>query len=82
MSASSDVMVPPELAGAVDGLVEEFTGVFAREAIADCVLDSYRQLRPARVESAPLETVRAVRDDISARVRTLLTELDATQVAR
>jgi hypothetical protein len=34
------------------------------------------------VESAPLETVRAVRDDISARVRTLLTELDATQVAR
>jgi hypothetical protein len=63
MSASSDVTAPPELAGAVDGLVEEFTGVFAPQ-------------------SAPLEVVRAVRNDIAARVRALLSELDAGQVAR
>jgi arsenate reductase len=63
MSANSDVMVSPERAGTVDGLVEEFTGVFAREAIADCVLDSYGQLRPARVEAfLPLLAYRFARE--------------------
>jgi protein-tyrosine-phosphatase len=67
MSASSDVTAPPELAGAVDGLVEEFTGVFAREAIVDCVLDSYRQLRPARVEMfLPLLAYRFARERLRA----------------
>jgi arsenate reductase (thioredoxin) len=67
MSAPSDVTVPPEPAGAVDGLVEEFTGVFAREAIADCVLDSYRQLRPARVEMfLPLLAYRFARERLPA----------------
>ncbi len=38
--------VPAELTGAVDQLVHEFAGVFAREAVQDCVLDSYERLRP------------------------------------
>lgn len=59
--------VPPELAGAVDGLVEEFAGVFAREAIADCVLDSYQRLRPARVEMfLPLLAYRFARERLRA----------------
>jgi protein-tyrosine-phosphatase len=67
MSASSDVTLSPELAGAVDGLVEEFTGVFAREAIADCVLDSYHRLRPAHVEAfLPLLASRFARERLRA----------------
>ena len=59
--------VPLEMAGAVDRLAEEFTGVFAREAIADCVLDSYQRLRPARVEAfLPLLAYRFARERLRA----------------
>jgi arsenate reductase len=64
MSATSDARdAPLELTGVVDRLAEEFTGVFAREAIADCVLDSYRRLRPARLEMfLPLLAYRFARE--------------------
>jgi arsenate reductase len=68
MSAANDATtVPLELTGAVDGLTEEFTGVFAREAIADCVRDSYDLLRPARVEAfLPLLAHRFARQRLRA----------------
>lgn len=40
---------PPQLEGPTAELVEEFAGIFAREAITDCVVDSYERLRPARI---------------------------------
>ena len=67
MSARSDVIVPEELAGVVDGLVQEFTGVFAREAVADCVLDSWRALQPARIQNfLPLLAYRFARERLRA----------------
>jgi protein-tyrosine-phosphatase len=89
MSAGSDVAVPPELAGAVDGhrrlrpaRVEMFLPPPAHR---------FARMRPGRryldwnlpdPDGAPQEVVRAVRDDITARVRALLAELDAAQAAR
>lgn len=68
MSAASDVSrVPVELDGVVDRLAEEFHGVFAREAIADCVQDSYQRLLPARVETfLPLMAYRFARERLRA----------------
>jgi protein-tyrosine-phosphatase len=38
--------VPATLTGSVDHLVQEFAGVFARETVQGCVLDSYERLQP------------------------------------
>jgi protein-tyrosine-phosphatase len=56
--------VPAELIGAVDQLMHEFAGVFARETVQDCVLDSYERLRPgARITtSLPLLAYRFARE--------------------
>lgn len=42
-----------ELDAALDSLVTEFSGVFAREAIAECLTDSFAQLQPARTPWLP-----------------------------
>jgi arsenate reductase (thioredoxin) len=44
--------VPATLTGSVHQLVQEFAGVFAREAVQGCVLDSYERLQPgARIST-------------------------------
>ena len=40
---------PPQLDGVTTALVEEFSGIFAPEAVADCVADSYAKLQPIRI---------------------------------
>lgn len=68
MSPPSDAFSGPvELDGTVDRLADEFRGVFAREAIADCVYDSYERFLPARVETfLPLMAYRFARERLRA----------------
>jgi arsenate reductase len=60
--------VPAELRRAVELLTEEFAGVFGRETVRDCVLDSYERLRPgARVTTyLPLFAHRFARERLRA----------------
>lgn len=50
MSASSDETVD-ELHGAVDRLAREFSGVYARETVAECVHDSRARLGVLRIKT-------------------------------
>jgi hypothetical protein len=55
------------LAGAVDRLAEEFAGVFSRETVAQCVLDSRERLGEARIATyLPLLTYRFARERLLA----------------
>ena len=60
--------VPAELTRAVELLTEEFAGVFGRETVRDCVLDSFERLRPgARVTAyLPLFAHRFARERLRA----------------
>ena len=60
--------VPAELGRAVEVLSEEFAGVFGRETVRDCVLDSYERLLPgARVTAyLPLLAHRFARERLRA----------------
>lgn len=59
------------LDAALDSLVTEYSGVFAREAIAECLTDSFAQLQPARIRGfLPLLAHRFARERLNAAVRT------------
>ncbi|MGH3884768.1 MAG: low molecular weight phosphatase family protein, partial [Pseudonocardiaceae bacterium] len=61
---------PPQLEGAIAALAEEFSGVFAREAVADCVVGSYELLQPARIpDFLPLLAHRFARERLRAAAR-------------
>lgn len=58
------------LARAVDALAPEFSGVFAREAVHDCVMDSYERLQPVRLPGhVPLLAHRFARERLLAAAR-------------
>src|SRR5688500_4568415 len=56
--------VPAALTGSVEQLAHEFAGVFARETVQECVLDSYERLQPgARITThLPLLAYRFARE--------------------
>jgi hypothetical protein len=52
---------------ALDSLVDEFSGVFAREDIAECLTDNLELLQPARVRGfLPLLAHRFAREGLTA----------------
>jgi arsenate reductase len=58
------------LQAALDDLCREFAGVFSREAIADCLDDSYQSLQPARILGyLPLLAHRFARERLTAACR-------------
>jgi protein-tyrosine-phosphatase len=59
--------VPEELQRVVDVLQAEFAGVFSRESVAECVLDSHARLLPAKVSAyLPLFAHRFARERLRA----------------
>lgn len=65
MSASGDAF--DELRGAADRLAREFSGVFSRETVERCLLDSRDRLTPARITTyQPLFAYRFARERLRA----------------
>ncbi|HLN77510.1 MAG TPA: arsenate reductase ArsC [Nocardioidaceae bacterium] len=73
MSTASATPDHDPLASALRDLTDEFTGISAPQAVADCLADSYQALLPARLHGhLPLLAHRFARERLRAAARPLL----------